>query len=228
MSLQNINQQTVPESIWILGGGQFGRHAASMLHKNSPNADIILVEKETLAEMPENVNCIHEDGVHWLARNLTIDSKVTKIVPALPLHLATEWLKHLLSEKGITWQPVDIPNDVLNRFPHPIRQSPSQAVLSHADFICPAHCNEPDNICTHTGQERPQALYKLIENMNNGPFTSLVIRSRQFAPGVGGFFPEDLWHLSQQAESRPETPLLIATACKCHGIIDGLTIGHNL
>lgn len=228
MSLQNHDQQAATESIWILGGGQFGRHAVSKLRQNSPDANIILVEKETLAEPLRNVTCIHEDGVAWLTRNLTIDAKVNKIVPALPLHLAAEWMKHVLSEKGIPWQSVDIPDELLSCLPHPLRQSPSQAVVSHADFICPTHCREPDKICTSTGKKRPKALYELIENMAHAPFASLVIRSRQFASGVGGFFPEDLWNVFQQSESLHKTPLLIGTACKCHGIIDGLIIGQHL
>jgi hypothetical protein len=225
---QDLYPHTANDEIWILGGGQFGSHAVSMLYKNSPGASIILVEKKRLAEPPENVTCVHEDGIAWLTRNLTADAKVSKIVPALPLHLAAEWLKKILSEKDIPCQPADIPDELLNHFPNPLRQSSSQAVLSHADFICPSHCREPDKICTHTGQKRPQALYELIKNMEYQPFTSLVVRSRQFAPGVGGFFPEDLWNLYEHAKSILNTPLLIGTACKCHGIIDGLTIGDNL
>lgn len=228
MSPQNLYQQTTTELIWILGGGQFGWHAVSMLQKNSPGASIILVEKERIAEPPKHVTCVLEDGVTWLTRNLTADAKVSKIVPAIPLHLAAEWLKHVFADNGISCQPADIPDELLDHFPHPFRQSPSQAVLSHADFICPSHCREPEEICTHTGKKRPQSLYELIENMEYPPFTSLVVRSRQFAPGVGGFFPEDLWNVYQHSKSIPNTPLLIGTACKCHGIIDGLVIGDNL
>ncbi len=228
MNPQNHDPKTATESIWIIGGGQFGRHAAAMLHQNSANADITLIEKEGLAKPPEHVTCIHEDGVTWLTRNLTAESRVAKIIPALPLHLAVEWLKNLLSEKNIPWQPVDIPDELLGSLPHPLRQSPSQAVVSHADFICPSYCNEPERICTHTGKERPQALFELLEDVEYAPFTSLVIRSRQFASGVGGFLPEDLRNLYQQCQSLSKTPLLIGTACKCHGIIDGLIIGQHL
>jgi hypothetical protein len=225
---QKHDQQTASELIWILGGGQFGSQAASALRHALPTADITVVEKDVLAEPPEHVTCICEDGVSWLARNFTTESTVTKIVPALPLHLAVEWLKNVLSEKGILWQTVDIPDKLLEHLPHPLRQGSSQTVVSHADFICPAHCNEPEKICTHTGKKRPQALYELIENLDYAPFTPLVVRSRQFAPGVGGFLPEDLWSLSQQATSFAKTPLLIATACKCHGIVDGLIIGQDV
>ena len=222
---ENHTQRTAAESIWILGGGQFGLHAVSVLRHNLPDADIILVEKEKLAKPPKHVTLVNEDGVAWLTRNLTAKTKVTRIVPALPLHLATEWLKQLLREKGIPWRSIEIPDELLSCLPHPLRQSPSQAVISHADFICPTHCKEPEKMCTYTGKERPRALYEMIENLEYAPFTPLVIRSRQFAHGVGGFFPEDLWNLSRQSESISKTPLLIATACKCHGIIDGLIIG---
>ena len=226
MSRQHLDQDKDSELIWILGGGQFGRHAASMLRQASPSADIIMVEKENPDALPENITFIHDDGVTWLIRNLTPKTPVSKIVPALPLHLAFEWLKELLILAGVSLHPIDIPAELLRRLPHPVRQSSSQAVISHADFLCPAHCSEPGKKCTYTGKPRPPALHHLVENLEYAPFTPLVIRSRQFAPGVGGFFPDDLWQLYSQARSNPKTPLLVATACKCHGIVDGLIIDH--
>ena len=159
---------------------------------------------------------------------MEMSDKIDKIVPALPLHLAAEWLKGVLSDQNTSCYPVNIPDELLEKFPHPIRQNSSQVVVSHADFICPAHCREPENICTYTGKKRPTPLFKIIDNIEHMPFVPLVIKSRQFAQGVGGFFPEDLWKLYRHAISTPKTLLLIGTACKCHGIIDGLMIKYHM
>ncbi|MFN2353299.1 MAG: hypothetical protein ABR512_02080 [Desulfopila sp.] len=216
--------ETTHQSIWVLGGGHFGRHAVATLQQSRPAADITLVEKEPQTDPPANVHCVEDDGVAWLARHFTKDATVSRIIPAVPLHLAAEWLKAVLTEQGIAFQTVQLPDSLLRRLPHPLRQNDFQAVISHADFLCPADCREPDTICTATRKPRPQPLFQLIQDLEHAPFVPLVIRSRQFAPGVGGFFPEDLWDFFQKALFMRHTPLLIGTACKCHGIVDGMII----
>lgn len=217
-------QESDPEIIWIIGGGKFGKHAAVRLWHRAPHAEIIMVDREEIANPPKNLTFIRADGVAWLADNLTPDSGVSKIIPALPLHLAVDWLQKILPEQGLESRLFELPDGLLAKLPHPIRQSPSRAVLSHADFICPESCSEPAAICTHTGKTRPPELFKLIGELEYPPFKPLVLRSRQFAAGVGGFLPGDLWDLCTRVISAKTTPLLIGTACKCHGIIDGLTI----
>lgn len=219
---ENISPEC--ESIWIIGGGHFGRHAVAAFQRARPAAAITVVEKEPQTDPPENVRCVEDDGVAWLARHLTEAATVSRIIPALPLHLAAEWLKAVLTQQGIAFQTIRLPDSLLRRLPHPTRQNQFQAVISHADFLCPAHCREPDTICTVTRKPRPQPLFQLVQDLEHAPFIPLVIRSRQFAPGAGGFFPEDLRHFYQEALSRRKTPLLIGTACKCHGIVDGLII----
>lgn len=212
------------ESIWVLGGGYFGRHAVATLQRSLPATAITLVEKEPQTDPPENVTCVEDDGVAWLARHFSKNATVSRIIPALPLHLAVEWFKAVLTRHSIAFQCVQLSDSLLRRLPHPIRQSDSQAVISHADFLCPANCREPDTICTVTRKPRPQPLFHLVQDLEHAPFVPVVMRSRQFAPGVGGFFPEDLDHFFQEALSRRQTPLLMGTACKCHGIVDGLII----
>ncbi|MEE4239925.1 MAG: hypothetical protein V2I36_00550, partial [Desulfopila sp.] len=122
-------------------------------------------------------------------------------------------------------ETVNLPDNLLERLPHPLRQGPDSAVVSHADFLCPSHCREPDDICSYTRRRRPPALHRLLEE-NSCIFTPLILKSRQFSGGTGGFFPADLWDLHDRALSHLNTPLLIGTACKCHGIIDGIAINR--
>jgi hypothetical protein len=43
---------------------------------------------------------------------------------------------------------------------------------------------------------------------------------------VGGFSPVDLWNLLARVSLLPDTPLLVGTACKCHGVIDAFCHGR--
>jgi hypothetical protein len=48
-----------------------------------------------------------------------------------------------------------------------------------------------------------------------------VIPSRQLAPGVGGYAPGRLLGLARELEDLRGN-VLIATACRCHGVMHGL------
>ncbi len=210
------------ETFWVIGGGQFGRRAVELLKKDTPAGKIVMVDRLPLHNLPDDIEMVHADGIEWLTEHFTPAAAVDKIIPALPVHLAADWLKKKLISESRIVRATEIPEGQLYHFPHPIRINPSRVVMSHADFICPPNCSEPDSICTYTGKKRPPSLYCILETMVAGNFVPLIVRSRQFHSGVGGFFPEDLWHLLERARSLPETPLLIGTACKCHGVVDGL------
>lgn len=214
------------EYIWVIGGGQFGRRAGELLLNTASANKIIVVDHLPIEDLPGDIQFVCADGVEWLVEQFTPDAVVSKIVPALPVHLAAEWLKQKLLDEQLIVRGVEIPELVFNRFPHPIRLAPDQAVASHADFLCPPNCSEPDELCTFTQEPRPQSMYRLLERMDCGTYVPIIVRSRQFAPGVGGFFPDDLWNLLERARALPEIPLLIGTACKCHGIIN--TLCHTI
>ena len=207
------------ETIWILGGGKFGLRAARLLRKTLPAATMVMVEQQPVLQLQADIELVCADGVEWFYKNFRPDSPVTRIIPAIPVHLAVEWLKLKLAGEDRAIRVLEIPEKLLEDFPHPIRLGPGKIVMSHADFICPENCTEPEKICSYTGQPRPPSLYRKLETIS-GHFTPIIVRSRQFAPGVGGFFPEDLWDLLARVRRLPDTPLLVGTACKCHGVVD--------
>lgn len=214
------------ETIWVIGGGQFGRRAVDLLKKDAAAGRIIVVDNLPDHKLPDGVKFVCADGVEWLSEHLTTDAAVDKIIPALPVHLAAEWVKKKLLDDGRIVHSPQILDEQLRHFPHPLRIDSARVVMSYADFICPPNCAEPDARCTHTGKKRPLSLYRLLAALVINDFVPRIIRSRQFHFGVGGFFPQDLWHLLESVRSLPDTPLLIGTACKCHGVVDGLR--HSL
>jgi len=209
------------ETVWVLGYGQFGQRAVKLLRKTAPTSKIVVVDSQPISEFQGDVEVVCADGVEWFAENFTSEADVTKIIPALPVHLAAQWIKKKLTNEQRIIHSEKIPDSHLHQFPHPIRLTPHSIVMSYADFICPANCSEPEDLCTYTQLARPLSLYLLLETTVLGNFKPLIVRSRQFALGVGGFLPTDLWHLLERVRALPETPLLIGTACKCHGIVDG-------
>ncbi len=208
------------ESIWVIGCGKFGRRAVRLLHRATPSATIVVVDRKAISELPTDIETVCADGVGWLAEQRVSDSLVTQIIPVIPVHLAAEWLKMKLTSDGGIISSEEIPESLLQQLPHPIRLGPDKVVLSHADFICPENCSEPDTLCSYTQQLRPPPLYGILETMDWGDLTPIILRSRQFAPGVGGFYLKDLWNLLNRAKSLPGVPLLIGTSCKCHAVLD--------
>jgi len=206
------------EVIWIIGGGQFGLRAVHQLRGDTSSPSIILVDRTPLEISGETIEIITGDGISWLQENLTPSTRVSKIIPAVPLHLAACWLQAKLPGGHSAWHRETIPERILNRFPHPFLTADGSATLSYADFLCPPDCVEPEGYCTYTGQSRPIPLHRYVETIDCRPCRLLILRSRQFGPGVGGFYPEDLWSLLSRARENPEQPLLIVTACNCHGI----------
>ena len=77
-------------------------------------------------------------------------------------------------------------------------------------------------------------MYRRLAELRIYPFSSLVVRSHQLAPGVGGYRPARLKQLAVDARRRPGY-LLVSTACRCHAVISSFrydnhasdhTIGH--
>ncbi|MGD8613081.1 MAG: potassium transporter, partial [Desulfobacterales bacterium] len=97
--------------------------------------------------------------------------------------------------------------------------------LSIADFKCPANCSEPDDICTHTGKPRPMILHEFLKSIQPKGFTSIVIRSHQLAPGVGGYTPAALFDALDQIK-KMQSPVLLSTACSCHGVMNAFKSIH--
>lgn len=215
----------------IIGAGRFGRKAVQRLFKRRRQAHITVVDTDQSAleslitDLPVEKVC--QDGAAFLTSQLNGDSPPDWIVPAVPIHLAFQWVceKVRPTVPGSGWEIIPVPEEVESMVPNPMRGSQGGLYMSFAYFLCPDHCMEPYDRCTFTGKPRKGILYQMLKGLSCGHFTSVVVRSRQLAPGVGGFRPEDL-KASLEKVLHANGPVLYSTACFCHGVMNALRLSQ--
>jgi hypothetical protein len=210
-------------SLWILGAGHFGRIAARRLARRYPEATLLVVDsqREKLLDLkasPRLTTCT-EDAMEFLKRQPL--SAEQWIIPAIPVHVAWLWLLHALEPDGLA-KILPVPAKVDALVPNPYRVPSGTLYASYATFRCPDACNEPDELCTHTRQPRPGDLFEHLAHLHLTGYTVEVLRSRQLAPGVGGYQGAQLSGLLERVRQQ-RGRFLIATSCRCHAVIDGLS-----
>jgi hypothetical protein len=212
-----------PQRICIVGAGHFGYLAAQRLNHRFPEATFLVVDerREKLDRVAEDLKIavLREDTLSFL-ENAWVDER-TWIIPAVPIHFAFQWLLHELKKLGGV-EHLSVPALVKAQIPNPYLAPSGSFCASFATFICPDICNEPDEICTHTKGPRPGNLFEELAKINVPNFDVLVIRSWQLAPGVGGYPRGSVRKVRERIAENGEGRYLIATSCRCHGVIDAL------
>jgi hypothetical protein len=209
-------------SIWIIGAGRFGRHAAEGLSQARHDVRLLLVDPsgENLARAQGPGRSLEEaDGVSFLAERLGPRGEPDWIVPAVPLHLAVEWCLVRLGPERFRRRPV--PLEVQRLLPNPMAGPLGDLYVSHARFRCPSDCPEPEDSCTVTREPRERPLFEVLGDLKAVSHESLVARSHQLGAGIGGYRPEQLFSLLAAMERAGER-LLVSTACRCHGVVTSL------
>jgi hypothetical protein len=216
-------------SYLILGSGKFGRLALERLAREDAAAGFVVVDRDpgALALQLDGVpgrTAVQADAVTFLVQHLGTGGRWDWIIPMVPVHLAYEWL--LAGPlAGSAWQPAAVPESLAGLMPGARRGSQGELYLSRARHLCPDDCAEPE-VCPVTGEERDLPLYQELASLHLAGYEIRVIPSRQLAPGVGGYSPGRLLDLAWDMEAM-EGNVLIATACRCHGVIHGLTHGSG-
>ena len=207
--------------ICILGAGKFGQKAAQTLSADFPDGQIDLVDRKPSTQDLSGHNQVRSqkaDAVHYLYGRLKNHNKPDWIVPAAPVHVAFEWIRMVLAVDRVI-QKVPVPKLLQDQLPCLPTPEISRVYLSLADFRCPDDCCEPAQFCTHTGRARPYDLFRKLSEIRLENFVSVVVRSHQLAPGVGGYRPQDLFNALDQVQTA-RSPVLLSTACRCHGVLD--------
>ncbi len=208
----------------IVGCGHFGSRAARQLLGNRPDSKVTIVDKkeEAFRKVSDlSVEKVASDGLSYLERIILDGSPIGDIVPAVPFHLAFEFI--LLRLRPLRAKRVQLPP--LQNLPNSMPGERGDLYASFADFLCPDDCPEPSEFCTVTRKKRSKPLYKILLDLR-GPFDSTVIRSQQLGPGVGGYRPDALMRLIEAIKKRRDSnrPFLVSTACRCHGVTSALSI----
>ena len=207
---------------WILGAGHFGALAARRISKRNEGKSILVVDEDhekllQLESLP--VKLEEKDALDFLLENFA--NPPEWIVPAVPVHVAFEWLVEELKRNGFKVSRIDVPREADEQVPNPYRMTESTLYASFADFVCPDNCSEPAEICTKTRQPRKGNLFEVIAKIEVSGFQPVVLRSHQLAPGVGGYTPDAMKEVYNRVVSAPGR-YLVATSCRCHGVIDAL------
>ena len=209
------------EQYWIIGFGKVGRRALERLHHKSPAAGMTIVDPLDPGSQHgmQTVKRYVAEGVAFLlSRNLEAqDDDSPWIVPALPIHLAYDWIAARL-RREVFFRPCPVPKAVAAQLPNAMPGEEGQVYMSNADFVCPDDCNEPPKACKVTGQPRPYDLHETLADMRPEGYRPVVIRSYQLAPGVGGFRARQLADALAAIRRKPGKYLL-STASKCHGVM---------
>ncbi len=186
------------ETFWIMGGGLFGRLACERLQTAWPAARILVVDRREI-DAPSGVEGVVSDARVFLDENMHPRSEAW-IVPAVPVHLAYEWLADRLRRER-DFMPHAIPQDLLPDLPNPCRGPEGQVYLTNADFRCPNDCPEPESTCTVTGRPRPLVMHRYLAALAFEAYTSVVLRSLQLARAWAAIKPRLCWQRSIGCDS---------------------------
>ena len=209
------------ESFLILGAGRFGSLAVQRILARKKVSRLVVVDRdvqvlEKLGEKP--IEIVEQDAIDFLVHYPGLGSEW--IIPAIPVHVAFAWLCKQLAKEGTVTQRA-VPFILDQKVPNSQRAETGAFYASFATFRCPDDCDEPEEICSVTQERRETNLYDLIQRTEVQDYKTLVVRSHQLAPGVGGYQLSALWQLLDAARSTKKD-VIVSTACRCHGVINAL------
>jgi len=211
-------------SYLILGAGKFGRLALTRLARQDAAAGFTLVDRDPAAlaltpDGPPGWTRVPAEAIAFLVRHGAGDGRWDWIIPMVPVHVAFQWLM-AGPLAGSAWQPAAVPETLAGLIPGARRGPQGELYLSRAQHLCPDDCAEPE-VCPVTGEPRDLPLHQELVSLHLAGYEIRVIPSRQLAPGVGGYPPGRLLDLARDMGALKGN-VLIATACRCHGVIHGL------
>ena len=133
-------------SVWIIGGGKFGRRAAETIGGADSVADILIVEKDPnrcRALKNRGLRVIEADGIAFLKSRLGGPLQTQWIVAAAPIHVAYEWVRACLSGR-VRVEPTVMPAGITGLLPNAMPGAEGQWYATNAAFICPLGASNPD------------------------------------------------------------------------------------
>lgn len=212
-------------SYLILGAGKFGRLALERIVSQDEQAAFLVVDRKSQALSAARnlttapVQWVEAEAIAFLTERLRNGAAWDWLIPVIPGHVAFSWLRRD-PLAGTDWESEEVPEEVAGLTPSAIRGREGELYLSRALHLCPDDCAEPP-VCPVTGEPREVPLYEELAALKVPGFKMFVIPSRQLAPGVGGYPPGRLLAVAHDLAAL-RGKALIATACRCHGVVHAL------
>jgi voltage-gated potassium channel Kch len=208
----------------IVGAGKFGRLAVQRLHQHDPESRFTVVDRDPLAleairVLVPGARVVAADGPGFLADRLRELTGWDYLLPCLPGQLAVAALR-LGPLAPPAWELAAVPEELEAAAPVSLRGTAGELYLSRAAHRCPDDCQEPD-VCPVDGLPRLPALSEVLAAFPLPGWEIRVIVSRLLTAGVGGVSPQALLALAENPAALPPR-LIIATACRCHGVAHAL------
>jgi hypothetical protein len=200
----------------VLGAGQFGIMAALKLVQLG-HVTVVDNDADSLQTLGNDLlETVCAEGLAYLAKTENLRF-FNWIVPALPQHVAFEWLHEALKKDGIQIERIPFPEGI--KLPNCIQGDKGRVYASLSSELCPDNCPEPPGVCFSTGEVRTHPLHKIISETVSPDYQIKVLQSKQLAPGVGGYTPGSLLEVYRWAVDL-RTAGILATSCSCHAVLD--------
>lgn len=195
----------------VIGGGKYGVRAVEYLKKNK--REFLVLDPDPSCEVSKKFGIKVIKGqatdLNELAKRFNIDW----IFPTAPVHVAADALRR-------DFEPwFDVVDSILSGIPAKMVVSVGRGsiVLSYnRDTMCLENCRSPD-ICPATKIKRPCPMFEMIRFASPEAF---ILVSHQLAPGLGAISGKDFQKMVKKAFK--DKKIIVATACKCHGVITAL------
>ena len=114
-----ILKEISEDAIFIIGAGHFGNRAARILSQESDAPLFVVdVDENTLSQVKGlPAKTIVYDGILFLVENYPVLNSLNTIVPAVPVHLAFEWLRYHLDSKFVI-KKISVPEEIKPLLPY--------------------------------------------------------------------------------------------------------------
>jgi hypothetical protein len=230
----------------IFGGGCYGSfYARQLLRAREKGLDVTEIVVADHNERPAAREALDSPILRFVKQEwddfcdvyfgtLSADTTDQIVPPPFTPHLALSWLLRKLSidRPDLNWslEPV-------SRFPGTPFQQQNQGgpvTLSHADWMCPVHCVEPE-ICPMTKRDRYWDMAVTVEKWTHAlddagqtVTQTHLFQCLHYTHGVGTYPAAKVIAARSAMASVPaafERPLrfLVGTVSRCHGAVNLLT-----
>jgi hypothetical protein len=205
----------------IIGGGVYGVACARYLLDRGLRCAVVDPDPACrAAESLRSHGCVLVSGGTAAALGVILAERPTYVFPTAPVHVAAA----LVQAHSLRVPDIDGTGHLSRRIPPGIGVSAGEGSLVvsyNPEGKCLSACAAP-RVCPVTGIARPVPLFALLRHAFPGAW---ILESLQLAPGIGALSGPDVITVLEASERGG--PMIVGTACSCHGIVTALVPGEK-